>query len=116
MAKKKRNQMFKKKTASYKIDLYSMAKGQISNSDSNLAKKKKESNKNSFMLGFDPGFTKKLLKKNMTGQLFKTKKYAKVQVVLSKEDDLKKKKQPKKTIANASKKSVSKKKKNTNWE
>lgn len=116
LAKKKRNQIFKKKTASYKIDLYSMAKGQVSSSEGSSGKKKKEGGKNSFMLGFDPGFTKKLLRKNTTGQLFKTKKYAKVQVLLSKDDDLKKKKTLKKATVVSSKKNVSKKKKNTNWE
>ena len=67
------------------------------------------------MLGFDPGFTKKLLRKNSTGQLFKTKKYAKIQVILSKDDD-NKKKIPKKSQPTSSKKGVLKKKKNLNWE
>lgn len=116
LAKKKRNQSFKKKTAAYKIDLYSMAKGQVSSGESSSSKKKKESTKNSFLLGFDPGFTKKLLRKNSTGQLFKTKKYAKIQVILSKDDDNKKKKIPKKSQPTSSKKGVLKKKKNLNWE
>jgi len=48
-----------------KIDLYSMAKGQIMNplKLSKLSKKQRQSfkKKNHFSLGFDPGFTKSLL-------------------------------------------------------
>jgi len=47
-----------------KIDLYSMAKGQIMNPFklNKLSKKQKQSfKKNHFSLGFDPGFTKSLL-------------------------------------------------------
>ena len=44
-AKKKRTQIFKKKTGSYKIDLYSMAKGQVSSGDSLSSKKKNKKKK-----------------------------------------------------------------------
>jgi len=47
-----------------KIDLYSMAKGQIMNPFklNKLSKKQRQSfKKNHFSLGFDPGFTKSLL-------------------------------------------------------
>ncbi len=119
-AKKKRTQIFKKKTGSYKIDLYSMAKGQVSSGDSagskKKNKKKKDVGKNVFLLGFDPGFTKKLLRKTSFNQLFKTKKHAKVQILTSKEDDTKKKKTKKKAAAPSSKNTAVKKKKNLNWE
>lgn len=119
-AKKKRTQIFKKKTGSYKIDLYSMAKGQVSSGDSLSSKKKnkkkKEVGKNVFLLGFDPGFTKKLLRKTSFNQLFKTKKHAKVQILTSKEDDTKKKRTKKKAGPTTTKNSTIKKKKNLNWE
>lgn len=120
-AKKKRTQIFKKKTGSYKIDLYSMAKGQVSsgdltNSSKKKNKKKKEVGKNVFLLGFEPGFTKKLLRKTSFNQLFKTKKHAKVQILTSKDDDIKKKKTKKKTTTNTNKNATLKKKKNLNWE
>lgn len=119
-AKKKRTQIFKKKTGSYKIDLYSMAKGQVSSGDSagskKKNKKKKDIGKNVFLLGFDPGFTKKLLRKTSFNQLFKTKKHAKVQILTSKEDDTKKKKTKKKAATTSSKNTAIKKKKNLNWE
>jgi hypothetical protein len=95
-----------------------MAKGQVSSGDSLSSKKKnkkkKEVGKNVFLLGFDPGFTKKLLRKTSFNQLFKTKKHAKVQILTSKEDDTKKKRTKKKAGPTTTKNSAIKKKKNLN--
>ena len=98
-----------------------MAKGQVSSggaesSSKKKNKKKKEVGKNVFLLGFEPGFTKKLLRKTSFNQLFKTKKHAKIQILTSKEDDTKKKKIKKKIVANSTKNASLKKKKNLNWE
>lgn len=80
-AKKKRIQLLKKRKGLVKIDLTSMARGQINvpKSAQGSAKKKSKVSKNAFNLGFDPGFTKMLLKaplqaQSLKGQIKKKKK------------------------------------------
>lgn len=72
-AKKKRLQLVKKRQGLVKIDLISMARGQINipKSSKNSSKKKNKGAKNAFNLGFDPGFTKILLKTPLAAQVAK---------------------------------------------
>ena len=108
-AKHKRNYSLKKKSGAYKIDLYSMAKGQVGSiNKKKAATNKKNSNKNTFLLGFDPGFTKKLLKTSSVSNLFKTKQNTKIQILTSKDDGSSKKRLKKKVTTKVA---VKKKKK-----
>ena len=111
-AKKKRVRAFQKKKGTYKIDLYNMAKGQVLFSDLKKAiskkKKKKEKNQNTFLMGFDPGFTKMLIRRSIVDKYLKLKKYTKVQVLLGESNEKIKKKVKKKIVA---KPAVKKKKK-----
>jgi len=71
-AKKKRLSAMKKKSTIFKIDLYSMSQGMVGDYSKKVKKTKKQKSlkKNYFTLGFDPGFTKSLLKSSA----MKTKK------------------------------------------
>ena len=75
-AKKKRIQLTKKRQGILKIDLNSMARGQINipKGSKSTSKKKQKGSKNVLNLGFDPGFTKILLKTPLTMQILKKKK------------------------------------------
>jgi len=114
-AKHKRSYNLKKKSGVYKIDLYSMAKGQVgvTNSKKKGNANKKNANKNVFLLGFDPGFTKKLLKTSSVSNLFKTKQNTKIQVLTAKDALSTKKRIKKKVVAKVTAK---KKKKSSNWD
>ena len=74
-AKKKRLQLIKKRKGLVKVDLASMARGQlnVSKSSQTGSKKKSKTSKNAFNLGFDPGFTKMLLKAPLQAQTIKNK-------------------------------------------
>ena len=64
-AKKKRLLTLKKDSSLFKVDLFSMSRGMVSGftKSGEKAKKQKQTiKKNYFSLGFDPGFTKALLK------------------------------------------------------
>lgn len=64
-AKKKRLLTLKKDSSLFKVDLYSMSRGLVSGFTKSGEKAKKQKQvvkKNYFSLGFDPGFTKALLK------------------------------------------------------
>lgn len=75
-AKKRRVQFTKKRQGHLKIDLVSMSSGQlnISKTTQSSGKKKSKVSKNVFNLGFDPGFTKALLKEPSKLYLKKKKK------------------------------------------
>lgn len=75
MQKKKRMQLVKKRKGLVKIDLTSMARGQINvpKGAQGSSKKKSKVAKNAFNLGFDPGFTKMLLKAPLQAQNAKSK-------------------------------------------
>ena len=67
-AKKKRVATLKKDAGITKIDLYSMSQGMVGNYSKKADKSKKQKSglkKNYFTLGFDPGFTKALLKNKL---------------------------------------------------
>jgi len=89
-----------------------MAKGQGIFNDlkkkTTKKKKKKIKTQSTFLMGFDPGFTKMLIKKAVTDNYMRTKKHRKVQVILGADTEVKKKKIKKKVIA---KPAVKKKKK-----
>merc|ERR1711879_200676 len=119
MLLKKASKGFSKKKGTYKIDLYNMAKGQVLFSDLKKAiskkkkkKKKKVKNQNTFLMGFDPGFTKMLIRRSIVDKYLKLKKYTKVQVLLGESNEKIKKKVKKKIGA----KPAVKKKKKTNWD
>ena len=115
-AKKRRLQTLQKKRGTYKVDLYSMAKGQVVFSDlkksTSKKKKKKIKTQSTFLMGFDPGFTKMLIRRAVTDNYMRTKRHRKVQVILGADTESKKKKIKKKIIA----KPAVKKKKKSNWE
>lgn len=87
-AKKKRLLFLKNLYGVYKIDLYTLARGEIENPQKSKKVKKKVT-KNSFSLGFEPGFTKNLVK--LLGKTL-VKSKLKVQVLLSTPAKQKKKK------------------------
>jgi hypothetical protein len=71
------------------IDLYSMSKGIVDNSFNKKAKKKVKTpfSKNLFTLGFDPGFTKALIKANYISSVVKkktTKQSVKINLIFNK--------------------------------
>lgn len=80
-AKKKRLSAMKKKSSIFKIDLYSMSQGLVGDYSKKIKKTKKQKSlkKNYFTLGFDPGFTKALLKNSAA----KSKKVSSNKVVVS---------------------------------
>lgn len=78
-AKKKRLISMKSNFKVTNIDLYSMSKGVVDTSGNKKSKKKNtksQFSKNLFTLGFDPGFTKALIKANYTN-IYKKKKAGK---------------------------------------
>jgi len=69
------------------IDLYSMSKGVVDTSGNKKKKKKKKVikfNKNLFTLGFEPGFTKALIKANFVNISRKKKEANKVNLIFNK--------------------------------
>ncbi len=71
-AKKKRSAFLKKKHGILKVNLLTMARGQINEQKSSSSKNKQKSkNTGVFNTGFDPGFTKSLLKLNIKSKLKK---------------------------------------------
>lgn len=69
------------------IDLYSMSKGVVDTTGNKKSKKKVKNNfnKNLFTLGFDPGFTKALIKANYVNNLKKQKrKQNKINLIFNK--------------------------------
>ena len=59
-------------------------------------------------MGFDPGFTKELIKRSVIDNYIKTRKHRKIQVVMGAESEAKKKKPKKKIVT---KPTIKKKKK-----
>ena len=59
-------------------------------------------------MGFDPGFTKELIRRAVTDNYVRTKKHRKIQVIMGAESEAKKKKSKKKKL---NKPAVKKKKK-----
>jgi len=76
-AKRKRLTTLKKSKGIYKIDLKTMASGEVRTKKKKSKKKKDNASKNSFVLGFDPGFTKLLLKTAAKKEMITLKKYSK---------------------------------------
>lgn len=78
------------------VDLYSMSKGVVDGSGNKKSKKKNvksQFSKNLFTLGFDPGFTKALIKANYTNIYKKKKaKQNKVSLIFTKSANKAKKK------------------------
>lgn len=71
------------------VDLYSMSQGVVDTSGNKKIKKKNvkksQFNKNVFTLGFDPGFTKALIKANYISNLKKkTKQNSKLTLIFNK--------------------------------
>ena len=86
-AKKKRLISSKSNFKVTSIDLYSMSKGIVDTSGNKKSKKKVKNqfSKNLFTLGFDPGFTKALIKANYVSNLKKQKnKQNRVNLIFSK--------------------------------
>ena len=85
-AKKRRLNILQKKKGNYKIDLYSMARGQVIFSELKKSKSKKKRKKiktqSTFLMGFDPGFTKELVRRAVTDNYIRTKKHRKIQVIM----------------------------------
>jgi hypothetical protein len=97
-----------------KIDLYSMANGQIMNpiKFKKMTKKQKQSlKKNHFSLGFDPGFTKPLLKELYQSRIDPEHKSDIGSKLIFRKLDIKKKKSNKKKIDIRAKKLAHEKKK-----
>ena len=89
-AKKKRLISMKSSFKVTGIDLYSMSKGIVDTSGNKKNKKKTKNqfNKNLFTLGFEPGFTKALIKANYVNNLKKSKnKQNKVNLIFSKSNN-----------------------------
>mgnify|MGYP002402902683 FL=1 len=113
---------FKGNEKTIKIDLYSMANGQIMNPAKfkKMSKKQKQSlKKNHFTLGFDPGFTKPLLKELYKSRMDPDYKSDVASKLLFRKQDSKKKRVPKKKIDIRAKKiahDVKKKKKKSVWD
>lgn len=94
-AKKKRLVSMKSNFKVTNIDLYSMSKGIVDTSGNKKSKKKVKNQfgKNLFTLGFDPGFTKALIKVNYVNSLKKKKgKQNKVSLIFNKSNPKGKKK------------------------
>jgi len=49
-------------------------------------------------MGFDPGFTKELIRRAVTDNYIRTRKYRKIQVIMGADNDAKKKKNKKKKL------------------
>jgi len=62
-------------------------------------------------MGFDPGFTKELIRRAVTDNYIRTRKYRKIQVIMGADNDAKKRKIKKKVIAKPAVKKKKKKKK-----
>lgn len=78
VAKKKRSSFLKKKQGLLKVNLLAIAHGQINESKNAQNKgKQKSKNANLFTMGFDPGFTKSLLRANLKTKLKKDPKKTK---------------------------------------
>lgn len=107
-AKKKRLDTLKYKKGLYRIDLKSMAEGNFNE----RKKKKKDKSQNSFTLGFDPGFTKILLKASLKNTVIDYKKHGKLHLVFSEKRSIKKKIVKKKGV----KPKLFKKKKKSAWD
>lgn len=95
-AKKKRLVSMKSNFKVTNVDLYSMSKGIVDSSGNKKNKKKNvksQFGKNMFTLGFDPGFTKALIKANYTN-IYKKKKASqnKVSLIFNKSNNKLKKK------------------------
>lgn len=111
-AKKKRLIYLNKNKTALKVDLNLMANLVVSQNSKKLEKKKKKTffKKNVFTLGFEPGFTKTLLKTSLTSSSSKSSKY---QISFDNDKIIKKPKDKKtKTITIDSKK----KKKSKAWD
>jgi len=109
-AKKKRLVFLKKDLNLYKIDLYSMAKGNITGFTKRGEKGKKQkqvTKKNYFSLGFDPGFTKALLKSSYLN-LKKASGHSKINIITESDDVKNKKKNLKKKTLITNKKKTKK--------
>merc|ERR1712110_5478 len=95
-AKKRRLNILQKKKGNHKIDLYSMARGQVVFSELKKTKSKKKKKKiktqSTFLMGFDPGFTKELIRRAVTDNYIRTRKYRKIQVIMGADNDAKKEK------------------------
>lgn len=95
-AKKKRLVAMKSNYKVTNVDLYSMSKGVVDSSGNKKSKKKNvksQFSKNLFTLGFDPGFTKALIKANYTNIYKKKKtKQNKVSLIFTKATNKNKKK------------------------
>lgn len=86
-AKKKRLVSMKSNFKVTNVDLYSMSKGVVDTTGNKKNKKKVKNqfNKNLFTLGFDPGFTKALIKANYVSNLKKQKrKQNKINLIFNK--------------------------------
>jgi len=93
-ARKKRLVAMKSNIRVTSVDLYSMSKGIVDNSNNKKAKKKVKSTfgKNLFTLGFDPGFAKALIKANYISNINSKKKtkQSKVTLIFNKNNSQKK--------------------------
>jgi hypothetical protein len=113
---------FKGNANTIKIDLYSMANGQIMSpvKFKKMTKKQKQSfKKNHFTLGFDPGFTKPLLKELYKSRLDPEYKSDVASKLIFRRQDAKKKKVVKKKIDIRAKKiahETKQKKKKSVWD
>nr|YP_740808.1 ribosomal protein S13 [Tetrahymena pigmentosa]ABI51717.1 ribosomal protein S13 [Tetrahymena pigmentosa] len=113
-ARSKRLKLMQNEHNMFKIDINSMSKGYIDGFDKKkeLTKKKKsQSKKNVFTLGFEPGFTLFYLKPNNS---LSSKEKNKIKIILNEEENRVKIVQKKKKIV--LKKKPEKKKKNSSWE
>lgn len=107
-AKKKRVETLKYKKGLYKIDLKSMSEGNFNE----RKKKKKDKIQNAFTLGFDPGFTKILLRASLKNKMIDYKKHGKLHLIFGDQKMIKKKVLKKKP----QKPKLLKKKKKSAWE
>lgn len=113
---------FKGNAKTIKIDLYSMANGQIMNPAKfkKMTKKQKQSfKKNHFTLGFDPGFTKPLLRELYKSRMDPDYKSDVSSKLLFRRQDTRKKKNSKKKVDIRAKKlahDAKKKKKKSVWD
>jgi len=73
-----------------------MARGQVVFSELKKSKSKKKRKKiktqSTFLMGFDPGFTKELIKRSVIDNYIRTRKHRKIQVIMGAESETKKKK------------------------
>ncbi len=107
--KKQRKQVLLKQNSIITIDLLSMAKKIVNPVYSKQKKKTKEKKKTSFCLGFEPGFTKNLIKSN----IFLKDNIIKSKIKVNIFSEVKKKVLKKKKVLQ---KKVLKKKKKSSWE